>query len=326
MSLTRNRRVLEDYILKGDVFRRMTEEPELLTKLVLDWWLSYKAWEETDTISKAYWDTRLAVRYSKRKIDEGILKPIQAATQFGGKSKNFDEFSANVGLRGIAQRMDPEVFLNTTTKESRKTELGLHDLNASLMKPGKPITKQVYINEKSPSLVGAHFAFIGLSMPEDQHLFAILNQMGKQMRTELPGFYTAIRMIRSEMTRVKLANEHDMGSSFTALAPESELNPRFKYYGGKTKVPDELKAGGTKQVRNTDELIRERKMKSIAFKKIINDQFTYNEIVVAYRKHANPDFPVFCSWDGKIFNTFKLTGDGNVGPNIGRISDIPASP
>lgn len=323
MSLQFHRTQLEDFILAGSVHERIAKDPKKVSELILNWWESYKAWEEADTISKAYWNTRLAVRYSKRKIDEGVLSPIQAAKGAGGKTDNFEGYSNNVGLRGIVKRMDPEVFMNTKTQESKKTELGLHDLNASLMKPGKPITKQVYINEESPSLLGAHFALIGLSQPADQHLFALLNCIAKDARLTMPSFYQSIRMIRSQMTRVKLACEHDMGSSFTALDPDSKVNPRFKYYGGKTKVPQDNQPGKLALVPNTQALIHERKMKAINFKKIINEQFTYNEIVVAYRQHANPNFPLFCTWTGKDFECFKLTDDGHVGATIGRIADIP---
>ena len=34
--------------------------------------------------------------------------------------------------------------------------------------------------------------------------------------------------------------------------------------------------------------------------------------------------PVFCSWNGKAFDTFKLTSDGRIGKTTGTIADIPS--
>jgi hypothetical protein len=253
---------------------------------------------------------------------------MQAASGVGGPSKDFTGFTLDVSMKGIQERMNYENFFNEVTNgTTRKYELGLHDLNASIMKAGKPISKQVYIGENSPSwLSGAYFVFIGLSQEQDQHLFAMLNYCAKAFKEKNPEFYKFVRLIRSGMTRVKLACEHDIGSSFTALDPDNPVNPMFRYFGKTTKTPKTATGKDlATSVENTEDIIHQRKMNAINFKKILNDRFQYNEIVIAYRSHGNPKFPVFSKYDmeNKRYTCFKLSSEGGVGTGRGFISDTP---
>src|SRR5262249_26007261 len=122
----------------------------------------------------------------------------------------------------IMGRMNPQVFIPYDKErplDSRKTELGYHDLSALLLNPAREISSQQYKGraEIGPDQV---YVFMPLSYPLDQAVFQNINTLAKLSRTTEGGFYTRVRTIRSEMTRIKLAAEHDMAVAFVNVGGE----------------------------------------------------------------------------------------------------------
>lgn len=86
-----------------------------------------------------------------------------------------------------------------------------------------------------------HFSFLPLSEEEDQEVVFNLTQCAKDLRLMLPALYDRVRTLRASMTRIKLANEFDMGIGYSAVPlPDWEQKagkppPRGTGFGPKYK-------------------------------------------------------------------------------------------
>jgi hypothetical protein len=128
--------------------------------------------------------------------------------------------------------------------------------------------------------------------------------------------------IRSRMTRIKLACEGDISANFVYVAPSTVQYPMFKYgFGLWSTVKNHEGMEGQKYV-GPDEVLR-RKALALDFRQILTPT-QVNEIIVAYRQHENPRFPVFATLQmnqlrGEYeYHTFKVGGRGIAG---GTLSD-----
>lgn len=299
-----------------------------LTEDVKAWWVEYKDWERGDTIAKAYEQQRLTVKGTST-MDLPISAQIEDQW---GRGHEFNKPKAAVKGIGaqwaqnappepyrikktnasIRERLKPEVFV-PAQGGSRKTDLGLHDLSAGLMNPKVPISEQQY---KTPEAKQT-YVFMPLSAAGDQALFQNINQLGKQFRNEQPAFYELIRDIRSKMTRIKLAAEHDMATSFYVVkGTEKELRPQFKFgLLGNTSVSKfDLQrkhiTDGTKfeeenknvvTMPTTPEIRQARQLAAINFQTLVLGQMnSYGEVVISYREHAG-SFPKFATFANGVW-------------------------
>lgn len=259
-----------------------------LRAMIVDWWNAYKDWEKQDSFAVALKQCRMSVRYVKAKTYSSVVD--MGARKLGEDNLTpFRAFPMQLGLKAVVDNSDPTNFLPPKKGAiGMRAQLGLYDAAASLIDPRKPMGGQFYNKVVS---TGDIYVFSALSDPDDQVVFQHLNERAKAYRkhTEL---YDLVRDIRTKLTRVKLACEHDMGSNFTAFAPDDPINPKFKYgLSVFTKLPDPEKVGELKKVRNTEEVIAARRLTAMNFKAAIQKQYRYNEFIVAYRQHAGP-FPV----------------------------------
>lgn len=296
-----------------DNLSRALHDPKYIVRLVADWpaasqtilawWTAYKDWERGDTLGKAFNEHRLTARYYKREYDKQL--DMMAKKGVGGEQVEFPGHKVYVGLKGIAEYTDPDNFKPAAEgMTKRKVELGLYDQSARLLDGRRNISEQVFGRIEE----GHMYAFMPLSDPDDQVVFQKLNEVGKALRNDNTELYALVREIRSRMTRIKLAQETDMGTNFTAVDPENNLNPKFKYgISRKTKRPGEDKV---KELSEADakELLLYRRTAAMNFKQILIPQ-KGNEITVAYRQHAG-GFPLIGKWRSatSCFDRYAIIG------------------
>jgi hypothetical protein len=317
MSLDHAREQLLPKLEDGSFGVLMTEDWPSAERLVLDWWDAYQKFERDDTFDTAWSDQRMSLRWCGRGLDfsfKGVeATRIDAVKNTDGSfpSVTYGNLTSNVGVKGVMARLDPKVFLPYAGGVSRKTELGLHDLSASILRSNAPITKQLFnagsFAGKNPTQIrdvltgmrkdakGApYYVFMPLSKPADQKVFHFLNDLAKQNRNSQ--LYPLVREIRSKMTRVKLACEHDMGTGFLAAKPDNPVNPKFRY--GHQKTTKERVSGSLKSGRdNSRELIAARKSQAMAYDQMLKKATGVNEVTIAYRYHdshrgAGEHFPL----------------------------------
>jgi hypothetical protein len=337
--------------------------------LISRWFGAYQDFERKETFERAFFEDRMSIRWCNRGLDYTF--PSIQATAKGSKddskvwsNASGQPFVSNVGVKGVLARLDPKVFVPTLGGTSRKTELGLHDLSASLLKHDKKITAQLHnsgsfagktdeqirqlivstegmsamqieeLKAKKEKMIAEtlFYVFMPIAKPADQKLFQLLNDLAKDLRKLHVDFYNEVRDIRSKMTRVKLFDEHDMGTGFLAYAPESRVNPRFKYGHQpttKVRISGIIKSGQ----ENTEQLIAQRRKNAVNYDQVLAKATGVNEITVAYRYHASHDggvekFPVLGQlgvWPGGFgFQCFALGEDGKADMTGKRF--IPAMP
>ena len=115
--------------------------------------------------------------------------------------------------------------------------------------------------------------------------FYHLNQIAKEPNV-LPEFKQHVRMIASEFTRIKYAQETDMGCSYVALGPPDSLGRTKVRYGGKADDETGKKPEGKEA---QDKMLLRRKNLALSYKSILpkKKQEGHNEIILAYRSHGN---------------------------------------
>ena len=343
------------YSIAGPGIYESIKWEELETN-VRQWWLLYEEWEKRDTVAKAYHEQRLTVKGAHLQAwEKGVqASPVlsetprqlgetrewersdEPAKQYLASIANLPEdqrellkpyWSIRKDLKSIQERFDPKMFVPEEGEKSQKTEWGLHDLSAGLMHKNKPISKQQY---KTPSR-GQYFVFMPLSHAGDQAVFQNINRLAKEFQTRKEGFYNLVRDIRSKMTRIKLAAEHDMATNFVMVArPGTDPRPKFKFtLIDKTDVSIRDKEKGllppgvefpdgkkVVQIPTTPEILQARQLAAINFQSLVlGELHSYGEVVVAYRRHlgeGESKFPKFAEFDAKnqLWKVGKLGGTG----------------
>jgi hypothetical protein len=319
--------------LKENEWRSLEEE-------VREWWRLYKLWEADDTIPKAFTEQRLTVKgtaFSWEKDISALMQTNAQPRRLAAVSSTYAKpreqaqgikaayvakmtppnYKLKKGLLGIQDRINPLTFVPEGRGESQKTELGAHDLSAGLMHPRKGISDQQY---KTPG-PDEYFVFMPLSYHGDQAVFQNVNRLVKAYKEQHMEFYNFMRDVRSKMTRVKLAAEHDMSTNFVCIGHTAINRPRFRFtLVSKTDVsrkdapqlaPNakfEKETDKVTQVRTTTGLMEARRLAAINFQSLVLGAIHgYGEVTVAYRQHAG-GFPKFCQWD----DNRKLWKVGNV--------------
>lgn len=206
-----------------------------LITLVEKWWEAFKVWEAQDTLVAAYAEQRLTVKGTST-MDSNIqaFVPLGEARDRYNPGVNWGD-SRTFGTKivktnaSIKARMDPKVFRPGKDMASEKTTKGFHDLSALLLNPKAPISQQQY---KGGGDIPAEqvFVFMPVSHASDQAVFQNINTLAKAHRGERGDFYDLVRSYRAQMTRIKLAAEHDMAVNFVLVSkPDSLGPPKFKY-------------------------------------------------------------------------------------------------
>lgn len=307
------------------VAEALTQPPSLaLVNAVIDWFGAYKTWEATDTIEKAFRSKRLTIRTYVKPDGSGskwnVVRTGSQTTSSEGVVQTREGYPYDVSGKGVMARTNP---LNFSPGASRKYSIGLHDLSASLLDPAKSISTQLYHALDKELHDGDYAIFMPLPIEEDIQLFDAINRYGKKHRDEFPRLYDLIAVYRARMTRIKQAYEYDIGAGFkeTERVRKVDNKPDFKIkYGVGTKIKvigKPLPVPTTQGLNDEAELSR----KALSYKEILESSPTrgkYNEITIAYRQHASPNFPQATIWDfnRKVFVCFTCEGKGASGTTI----------
>jgi hypothetical protein len=327
--------------------------------LIESWWAIFERWEEKDTFNDAFAESRMSVRtfdagFTKqvsKNFEPGTIsvtstqkddvevrmfanskyKPLEGdgAQEHDARFRGAVESQKYHSQRGI----DSSNFAVPENFKSREAKYaaGLHDLSASLLNPKVSIFNQIHSDGKN-----AHFSFVPLCEEEDQELIFNLTQCAKQLRLMLPALYDRLRVLRASVTRVKLANEFDMGIGYSATpVPDWEKKvgkpaPRGTGIGPKYKpaapVPAyKLRYGlglfttitgpeGQQTVRVTPEIYAARQNAARHFKSILGirtGEGQKNEIVIAIRKHRG-NFPVYATREGEVLKCYNIVDNRGV--------------
>jgi hypothetical protein len=296
-------------------------------RLIENWWGAYKGWEATDTFNRAVQDNRMTMRSfgSDFERQKNKTKPVGIGDRrfYGSKwvpqlgrdnvptgrlvrdvlnpSGHKDAYAA-MNLpehkRGIINASEYAIPENFATRKA-KYDAGLHDLSVSLVVPGLDLkASSHHANEPTP-----HFCFLPLSKGEDQYVLYKLIRYAKALKDTIPALDTLVRGHRSNMTRVKLASDYDMGTGYSAVVTDTRPDnlPYKVTYG----------LGGTLKERGkyvppitTKERLQARQQMYFKSRADIV-KYGANELVIAMRKHAGP-FPVYAVYDNGIFRCFKI--------------------
>jgi hypothetical protein len=316
-------------------------------KLLIDgWWGAYKEWEGKDTFNEAVSHNRMTMRSFGVEFDTQVKKtaPMNIAeesrfysdssrTKVADPATHQSAFNAIVSgpkapvfgwKKGSEPKPSPYAKLNRGIDTSAfavpanflsreaKYKHGLHDLSVKLIVPNQNVKEQSH----HKGSLEPHFCFMPISKPEDQSVIYTLIRYAKALRTVKPEFDTLIRGYRSEMTRVKLAHDYDMGTGLVAVETPGRVdNLPYKVsysLGDKTKRRSEDGGG---EIPVTAELVRMRKQ--AYFKENARVIRTGNEFVIAMRKHAG-QFPVYAVYAGGTFNCYTIGGDNKPNPLVGK--------
>jgi hypothetical protein len=313
---------------------------------IKNWWTSYKDWEvRVETFNAAFQEDRMSLRTFGEKFDEQRIKSIGLTGPFNLDSedttnrffqdKDYTAVPSGTERKKAVQTFDRDAKVarmqfshdgpgtvkapgaywahraiessafadpaNFATSES-KYDAGLHDLSASLMNHTIPIFDQIHNTED-----GAHFSFMPLAKEEDQRMIYTLIRMAKTMKPHWPEMYALIRTYRAQMTRVKLAQNYDMGVGYIAIrvANPGPKDRKFKLrYGLVTNltVPTDVDPSGS--IKVTPEVYHGRQQAALNYTGILTRNGK-NEIVIALRQHAGK-FPVYAQRHGKVLDCYDI--------------------
>lgn len=260
--------------------------------LMNHWWKEYKDWEEGDRFLAAFEQNRMTVRQGPKSRTIGsTTEPLSLARKFDAVDKssksrpkvNFPGQIYRVGVDSIKDRMVAANFNKAETGERGKYKLGMHDLSGSLLDGDKPtIYEQLRWKSSGEKLDDWQVIFMPMAMPEDLKVFNKLNLAAKKVRTTNAMIYQRVCEMRRAMTRIKLAEETDMGAVFMDIREKDEGAPKLRYgHSALSKVAKRREAA-----LSYPELLQRQKG-------------NINEIVIAYRQHAGSRFPLFADYSAK---------------------------
>jgi hypothetical protein len=267
---------------------------DTLLPLVNTWFATLKKWEAEDNFDTAYGEHRMTMRVTKVAAQQGTTTPHSVKQLIRPDPRGpymvppgSDKVPLDAGSKqrldrqAIKERFTPGNFAGKGEKYGR----GLLDVLATLLANNKYILKQGYtLNE-----LGGFAVFVPVPLKEDLALFYTLNDWAK----EHPEAALRMREIRNSLTRLKLGQSSDMHSGFGKVMDRDDgrLHYRYGYYGTR---------GGMAQV-NADDLRRRISIRTeyeSIVSEVVRGNRTYNEIVLAYREHRSPLFPLFVDWPG----------------------------
>jgi hypothetical protein len=286
-----------------------------------NWWHAYKAWEAQDTLENAFDAGRMTVRTIKYATVHTPLAMTRMRVPQAGKQEIAGSRS-DTGIQGMMLRLDPASFVDPRDGDSLKYDRGLFDMSASLLHPERQIVHQLYgwgfQTDSHAQTTGSstYVVFMPVAQMADMALFAALNRVAKVVRTSMPQIYEQVRRIRGEMTRIKYADKDDSHIGFVDVSTKDSPRPKFRYGMKNSDAEannvdsDSLRRRAHDAARYTS-ILETAQQRAQRTGKASGPKF-YNEITVAYRRHASPVFPVFSRWVGGRFQVVRNTGQGMV--------------
>ncbi len=311
MSLPHARAALKQTLLVDAPFS--VERARRVDQLAMDWFNAYKDWERADTFKDAITEGRMCIsqRGEDTVIGDGNPAWLNAKDidQQGPRTQatQYRDLRYRTGVDSVKDRLKPSNFgVNTKPLASgvmitrMKYKLGLHDLSASLFNPAKPRISEQARWDLNGSKKDWPILFMPLPAPADLVVYDLLSTLRRDWRTQGNDMLvTTVDHIRRRMTRVKFAQDSDMGAGLINAFSAGSGDPnRAKFRYGMADVQSELRGQTWVPVyRQGISLVR--RAKALEYQSILATQAgSSNEIVVAFRQHANPEFPVITRWDG----------------------------
>lgn len=274
------------------------------------WWAQMKKDEENVTWESAFQANRMTVRGINitRTARYGRL---EIGEQSNAEAKKKYAFLSR-DPESIAERLDPANFQHQLGKKSKKDSLGLHALSASLLH------RDYSINEQSKGYENSIVLFFPAPSPEDMQIFDAISQ--------LPGADPA-RLIdmRANMTRIEGAWHGDMHTTLTYTNGQPSTDKKVVSKVSHIYQPitdDKLDrnisiryglAGTWKDDKGilhkaTEKELTERYLYALQHSMILdNPSEPVNEIVMSYRQHNSPVFPLYARFDNEKFLICKVT-------------------
>lgn len=288
---------------KGETWKDRLEQID-------QWWTQMKKNEQNVTWESALRANRVTVR--------GIN--ITRTARYGrfeiGEQTNAEAKKKYAFLsrdpESIAERLVPANFQHPPGKKSKKDFLGLHAQSASLLHGDYSIGEQTKRYDDSIVL------FFPAPSPEDMQIFDAISQ--------LPGA-DPDRLIdmRANMTRIEGAWHGDMHTTMTYTngQPSTDKKVASKVSHLYQPITDEkldrnisIRYGlagtwkdheGTVYKATEKELV-ERYLYALQHPMILNNPSeTVNEVVMSYRQHNSPVFPLYARFDNGKFMICKVT-------------------
>ena len=305
------------------------ENQGAVLEAVNNWWIAYKEWEKADTFETAFIEKRMTARTIKFETEHTSLKMTRESEPEKGKQDVIGKSST--GITAMAQRMDPTKFVSDTGRTSSKYDFGLHDMSSSLLHPERPIGSQLYgwgfktdsqaVTTKSSMYV----VFMPVAKTDDMALLSALNKAAKEMRKDAGAVYERVRDIKSQFTRIKFADKDDSHIGFVDVSAKTAIRGKYRYGLSNAEAEKGIVDSETKLKRRGDALMytgiletaKERSLRTGTSEKT---KF-YNEIIVAYRKHESPVYPVYTRWVGASFQVVQIAGKSMVDVPGKTISD-----
>jgi hypothetical protein len=324
------------------------QAPSRLIELAYSWFEDLKTWEKEETFKRAFDQNRMTLRlltadaskakddytrnvpgWGANKNDDGTFKKTGVST----------EVFLSGGLKGLKDRLNPSNFARQSpSDQSLKNALGLHDLSARVLDKRLPIGKQGFNFTKT-----SHAIFMPVPAEADHVVFYTLNHLSKtdeDLKSD-PQFVEAVRFIRARLTRVKLAEKNDMGAAFVVVQEPGTGRTKIRYgYTGKvTEAPkkntltfaEELKLKKLKKMDPNED--KSPSLTAAQLTSRITTAWRYttvlrtamepgnNEIIIAYRQHASPNFPMIATWpdDGQNPGYYVVKSNTRL-PGIDRVA------
>lgn len=331
-----------------------------LTELAYNWFKDLKDWEREETFPRAFQDNRMTLRLLNAEVSRSAndyQRDVKAfkARQADGTYKKTGELTKvylSGGMAGLRDRSNPANFEHRNQSgnfdpsvQSKKNALGLHDLSARLLDKRFDIGKQGFNLDKTK-----HAVFMPVPTPEDHELFYQLNFMAKadtELKTDSE-FVSAVHYIRARMTRIKLAEETDMGAGFLVMQALGSGRTRIRYgLSGAVTEQDEAVVQKRKEKQEAElKMTMEERLQSVKLRKMdptaemspsltpeqiqhrirtarnyksvlrTAEELGTNELAVAYREHASRDFPMITDWPDRGKETGYYAVQGIVGEPV----------
>lgn len=306
MSLDHTRSLLKQNIVADNTFS--SERGKRLVQLANDWFNDYKDWEKDDRFLTAIDEKRMCI--SQRGLDTviGDGKPAwlgvkdQDKQQGNVQSVQYKTLTYRTGVDSLKERLNPANFGRAEGEITRlKYKLGLHDLSASLMNPKKPTISEQARWDLDGTKKDWPIVFMPLPKMEDLVVFNMLNLLHKEWRKGgHDDLAETVAFVRRRMTRVKLAQDSDMGAGLINVNPGGSGDPnkaKFRYGLADVQSKKITEKLWLPVYKEGVSLLRQAK--ALEYQSILaTQQGSSNEIVVAFRQHKSPRFPIITQWTG----------------------------
>ena len=191
--------------------------------------------------------------------------------------------------------MKPENFYEQATGAAGKNLKGLHALSATLLDG----SKKTIIGQLKP-YKNSIVVFMPVPAEDDMQIFHAVSRLRDPDMKRL-------RTLRSQMTRITLAQGSDMHTRYVDVSKKKEDPASFRY-----GVTGRVQRGKGEDEVAADEVdIAARRSNALEHSTILGAGAIQkiNEIVMAYRAHESELFPVFAEWDGTANRFWVLDGD-----------------